>query len=620
MKKAIIAKTHPPEYRIQKYWARKPSNVISEYIKEYFNSSDYLIDPFSGSGVFLAEAKKLNIEATGFDINPCAVELCHFTIFPPEKDFFIKKVTSILSLIEAKYSQSYKYRDRKIKYFVHEVKSKCSKCSEINTLSNSTRKGNRNYCSSCDTKVSFNMEKSCGSIISEIILDDKSSITDKAEIKFVLSQFKSGNTLFCDRPLIINRRILAFKGMKVSDLIHDRNINVLNFVYNEIDKIEQKNLKRSVRFFFTSCVVQLTKLLPYRNSLTTGGPAWSIPGFWVAPKHLECNPINSFHNRLKKVEKAIDSLHRNFTNSIKPVEIINSPFQIGLSKVKDNSVSGFFFDPPYGDNVPYLEFSQIWNAFYEKIEDYSNEIIVSDRIEYVSKWAKYRKDLQQCISLFRKKLKPSGKVILTFNNVEPEAWLSILNPFLKENFKLINVAYQIPAVISSKAQLSKNTSYVGDYYCVFEKSNGSVKKLKNNINEVENALIECLISREGTAAQNLLFRVGVFKIINSKLSHELIADIDKIINKISDKIAGNYFTIKEGLKPKKTVISINSLVTDICNKFVQNGHHNIEELYVEIIDKTEFIGAPSLNEINSILNKKFHIEKKKIFKKQEPLF
>ncbi len=34
--------------------------------------------------------------------------------------------------------------------------------------------------------------------------------------------------------------------------------------------------------------------------------------------------------------------------------------------MKPKSVDGFFFDPPYGDSVPYLEFSVIWNVFFEK--------------------------------------------------------------------------------------------------------------------------------------------------------------------------------------------------------------------------------------------------------------
>lgn len=31
---ALVAKTHTPMYLMHKYWARKPHNVVSEYIKQ----------------------------------------------------------------------------------------------------------------------------------------------------------------------------------------------------------------------------------------------------------------------------------------------------------------------------------------------------------------------------------------------------------------------------------------------------------------------------------------------------------------------------------------------------------------------------------------------------------
>ena len=38
-------------------------------------------------------------------------------------------------------------------------------------------------------------------------------------------------------------------------------------------------------------VAQCSRLIAYRNDLTTGGPAWTVPGFWVPPVHLETNPL-----------------------------------------------------------------------------------------------------------------------------------------------------------------------------------------------------------------------------------------------------------------------------------------------------------------------------------------
>ena len=55
---AIPAKTHPPMYYMHKYWARKPHNVVAEYISTYSKKGEIVLDPFGGSGVTAIEAVK----------------------------------------------------------------------------------------------------------------------------------------------------------------------------------------------------------------------------------------------------------------------------------------------------------------------------------------------------------------------------------------------------------------------------------------------------------------------------------------------------------------------------------------------------------------------------------
>ena len=53
------AKTHTSMYLMHKYWARKPANVVAEYIKHYSKEGETVLDPFAGSGVTAVEAIKL---------------------------------------------------------------------------------------------------------------------------------------------------------------------------------------------------------------------------------------------------------------------------------------------------------------------------------------------------------------------------------------------------------------------------------------------------------------------------------------------------------------------------------------------------------------------------------
>jgi DNA modification methylase len=56
---ALVAKAHTPMYLMHKWWARKPHNVISEYISHYTKAGEIVLDPFVGSGVTAIEAIKL---------------------------------------------------------------------------------------------------------------------------------------------------------------------------------------------------------------------------------------------------------------------------------------------------------------------------------------------------------------------------------------------------------------------------------------------------------------------------------------------------------------------------------------------------------------------------------
>ena len=624
MKKAIVAKTHPAEYRIQKYWARKPHNVLEQYITELFDENSFLVDPFSGSGVFLAESKKRNRKCQGFDINPAAVELTYFTLNPPDLKQFKTEVEKILNNMDEMFGDFYRIDGKQVKYLVHEIITECPNCSAKNSISNCLKKGNKSLCYSCNGSISFNLESSKTTSIAEVILESKTTIDDKSQIAVYLDSFpiKMDEKLFCDRLLIENRRILSFENFKLSRLIPSRNIIVLNRIFEMIEKIKDKALRRAVTFFFTSSVIQLTRLLPYRNSLSTGGPAWSVPGFWVAPKHLESNPLNVYRNRLKKFERAIESLSEAYLNSHSSAEIENIPFQMGMKNIDNQSIDGIFFDPPYGDNVPYLEFSQIWNAFYNKKEDYDNEVIVSDRTKHISRWEKYEKDIAETISIFSKKLKIGGKVIMTFNNNDPRAWIPVLIGFLENNFRLENVSYQIPAVISSKAQLAKNSSYVGDYYCIFNNCDSEVEFSEEGEDVVKESLLDCLHSRNGRAAQNLLYRLAIFRIIANQMNPYLIDRIDEIIGDIAEKEKDGFLKIKDVYHDleKEVELDITNKIITLTRSFIQEGRSEIEDLYVEIIDNTAEIGSPSIPEINNVLNSRFQITKKSIFPIQPSLF
>jgi len=85
---ALVARTHTSMYLMHKYWARKPHNVVSEYIKHYPKEGDIVLDPFCGSGVTAIEALKLGRKVIAIDLDPMATFITRETGIPVDlKDF-----------------------------------------------------------------------------------------------------------------------------------------------------------------------------------------------------------------------------------------------------------------------------------------------------------------------------------------------------------------------------------------------------------------------------------------------------------------------------------------------------------------------------------------------------
>jgi hypothetical protein len=42
----LVAQGHTPMYEMHKYWARKPHNVVAEYIKRYSTEEEIVLSPF----------------------------------------------------------------------------------------------------------------------------------------------------------------------------------------------------------------------------------------------------------------------------------------------------------------------------------------------------------------------------------------------------------------------------------------------------------------------------------------------------------------------------------------------------------------------------------------------
>ncbi len=98
------AKRH---YGVHGYFTKQSWNVVAEYIKNFSQIGDIILDPYGGSGVTAIEAMMNNRKAINIDINPMAI-------------FMVKALTAPVELDELKKA----FQEVKRQYIKHEPEVK----------------------------------------------------------------------------------------------------------------------------------------------------------------------------------------------------------------------------------------------------------------------------------------------------------------------------------------------------------------------------------------------------------------------------------------------------------------------------------------------------------------
>ena len=615
----ISAETHTPEYLMHKYWARKPHNVINECIKNLTPDNGILIDPFCGSGVTLRESSLLGREAFGFDMNPAAFLISSVLINPPKQSDFNNVFIDIFNEIESKFGHLYSTSDNKtIKYVSHKIITKCE-CGKVVKQSEANKIGKKYTCPICGNTLRFNLESMVGTEVFNITVDkDKKYIPDSKELfrQEELSNFTNENTKYdeFDYSFPENRRILAFNGIKTSSFFTKRNFTILCEFATKIWKIEDEKIKNCSLLLLNASVAQCSRLIAHRNNLSTGGPAWSVPGFWIPQEHLETNPFVHIKARLAKINKALEYIESHPAK--KPAHVMLGD---SLKLLKENDIKAdlIFLDPPYGDSVPYTEFSNIWNSFLKIIPSSDDDISVSDRIDKNLSWFNYSKKLNEFMKIFKTRLNKNGKLLITFNNNDMKAWEALISSLQDNMFVCQSVFYQIPAVISSKAQMSIDSSYISDVYSVYELN--EEKKPLEDLALLKERLIYIANARKHLVPKIILDREFIIEWLKQNIDHHLLGRKDEIIAELFDydKKEKNYI-LKEKYYQDTELLS--HAVLNHLKEVLKFGSINLLDAYRKINKMCDRFGTIELSEFKDIVKDYIIDDGTKLGYKQPSLF
>ncbi|MDH5404590.1 MAG: site-specific DNA-methyltransferase, partial [Candidatus Heimdallarchaeota archaeon] len=448
---------------MHKYWSKKPSKVIRSLIKQFTVKNDIILDPFCGSGVSIMEAILNNRKAIGIDINPSAI--------------FITK--QLISSIDLSLAQS-----------------------EFNRIENILKeKINKLYI------VVRNDEKHIGT---HFIWDSNNlievwyrDIHKKKRIRDQSIEIDYDNAINFDLPknpiinqeLFINSRVNIKEKTTVGDLFSKRNLVALDMLYNEIETIQNTQIKEFFQFCFTSSLGQASKMvfvLESKNKTTVG--SWVV-GYWIPQKHFEINVWNCFSNRYHRILRAKEeqlklkynykytSIISDFTNTQKNVILKNDNSLNVLRELPDNCIDFILTDPPHGDRIPYLELSVLWNSWlkFPKIQ-YDEELVISNAKDRNLNIELYNLRFKIILQEIYRILKVDHFFCLIFNSLDDETWIALLNNLMEIGFQFYSITtmtYSAGSVI----QDSRKQGLKSDFILVLEKSHSL--KINHTINLID---------------------------------------------------------------------------------------------------------------------------------------
>lgn len=606
---AILAETHPAEYMMHKYWARKPHNVLSYFLGEILPNGGNVLDPFCGSGVTLHEARKLHLDAVGFDINPIAVLISQVLIAPPSEEDFVLVMKPLLEQLIADISPLYQYDGKDIRYIVHSMMTVCENCGARVPQSKALGTGRKKICPYCQGSIKFNAEHMIGTEPERIyVTDSMEPLTDES----VLAAEAARSSKFYfdaddqyNRAFTTNKRILAFHGMHTKDLFTPRNFSILSHISDVFQQIKNDTIRRTALLMLSGSIAQCSRLIPVRNNMSTGGPAWSVPGFWVPAEHLESNPLLHIIARYKKFRNALRNLNASPLPRTARVFKIDAIKGMQRYRAAGKRADFVFFDPPYGDNVPYVEFSAIWNSFLGDYPSPEEDISVSDRSDKSMTWTKYTKDLDNILREIAKTLSASGKLLVTFNNNDIKAWTALIQGLQKNHLVCEYDTYQIPAVVSAKAQFSPSGSYISDIYSLYHYDPDALPS--RDLSPVITALKKVAEARDGIIAKNLIDRVLLLEWIDNNIAYDLLSEKTSIIYSLFT-LHGSTGIYKHEISPN--AFRIEPAAREKAKAILKDGPCPWKELYQKIAVEYADYGFLDPNELRKYLGNHVLMEKK----------
>lgn len=489
------------------YMARKPYNVVSEIIKRFCPECGCVYDPMFGSGTTIIEASKLGRTAVGTDINLLAYKLC-------------KASLTKWNLVEI---------EKLIDSFCKDVYSACQPLYEFEE-DGEFRILERCHFDQKDGEL-IPTQYWYKNIINGKLTGRKKTVSSQT-FSSHYQELQTNNIKNIDNAALIpNSRIAIGNSATVFSYFCNRNLIAIDRIIG-ILQTYKGNPGYEILEMLVSSAINLIKLSDKKAS--------SQMPYWLPKKDVTSrNAVMVIKQKATAVKEGLAYLSetcKSFvdTDSSPNVTLQNIPAQnISLDVLPNESVDLILTDPPYTDQVPYLEYNQLWykvmgwQGFTD--ESLEAELVVSDAPSRNKDTDDFNHIFEVILNRISPALKANGYFIMFYHSFDLKSWSEILKTMQK-----YGLAYcgQIPSAAprkSFKAVMTPKGTLDGNYIVVFQKRKTvDIPQFNGSVNDAKKLAVECasriIAERKEVTSQDLYdygmlrdaFEFGYLQVLSTK--------------------------------------------------------------------------------------------------------
>ncbi len=286
----------------------------------------------------------------------------------------------------------------------------------------------------------------------------------------------------------------------VDQLFSDKQLAQLGYLKHLIKQVKNEPIRLTFMLMFSGIITKANLTYHTGNTATQDGQgnasAFQYYRYRIAPEPKDIDILTYFDLRFKKVKAAKEELKNFITkDNFKDLQILKGT-ATDLTLIETESVDYIYTDPPYGNKIPYLDLSVMWNAWLDlnvSDQDRKEEAIEGGRLEKTKD--EYSGLLAQSIKEMYRVLKYNRWMSFVFAHKDPHYWHIIVDTAEKCGFEYAGAVKQDNGQTSFKKRQNPFSVLAGQLIINFIKKETpkAIQKFKLG-NDIYDLIIETIES------------------------------------------------------------------------------------------------------------------------------